>query len=322
MNNILQLKKILKNNKSIYIQTHNFPDPDAIGSAFGLQYILKHFNIKSKIIYSGYIANKTVMSMINQLHIKVFHISQIRVEKIDKIIVVDTKVGASNITALHADYIGYIDHHESKAPVKIKNQFFDLQKKMGACSSIIGQYIYDLQINKIPKNVATALLIGVYIDTFRFSRKTSPMDISVASYLFPFADFDFLSFETLNVISMKDLKSFSESIRNLKQIHDMGIIHVSKLNSHHLLAILCDFFIQMRELNLIIGYCIKKKDIAISVRCDNTDYNALRIVNEITSGIGVSGGHSSFAAGMIDRSNIRKNFNFERHLFKIVRALI
>ena len=29
------------NRKHVYIQTHNFPDPDAIASAFGLQELLK-----------------------------------------------------------------------------------------------------------------------------------------------------------------------------------------------------------------------------------------------------------------------------------------
>ena len=33
--------------REIYIQTHNFPDPDAIASAYGLKQLLNCFNIKS-----------------------------------------------------------------------------------------------------------------------------------------------------------------------------------------------------------------------------------------------------------------------------------
>ena len=41
------------NVEHIYIQTHNFPDPDAISSAFGLQNLLFFKGIKSTICYKG-----------------------------------------------------------------------------------------------------------------------------------------------------------------------------------------------------------------------------------------------------------------------------
>ena len=37
----------------VYIQTHNFPDPDAIASAFGLQELLKLRGIHATICYKG-----------------------------------------------------------------------------------------------------------------------------------------------------------------------------------------------------------------------------------------------------------------------------
>lgn len=41
------------NREHVYIQTHNFPDPDAIASAFGLQELLKNRGIHSTICYKG-----------------------------------------------------------------------------------------------------------------------------------------------------------------------------------------------------------------------------------------------------------------------------
>ncbi|MGN0165235.1 MAG: bifunctional oligoribonuclease/PAP phosphatase NrnA, partial [Lachnospiraceae bacterium] len=43
--------------KNVIIQTHNFPDPDAIATAFGLQCFLIKFEIPSDIVYSGKIDN-------------------------------------------------------------------------------------------------------------------------------------------------------------------------------------------------------------------------------------------------------------------------
>ena len=39
--------------KHVYIQMHNFPDPDAIASAFGLQELLKYRRIPATICYKG-----------------------------------------------------------------------------------------------------------------------------------------------------------------------------------------------------------------------------------------------------------------------------
>ena len=38
---------------SVYIQTHNFPDPDAIATAFGLQKLLEEYGITSSLMTEG-----------------------------------------------------------------------------------------------------------------------------------------------------------------------------------------------------------------------------------------------------------------------------
>lgn len=319
MNKFYQLKHAIKDENFFYIQTHNFPDPDAIACAFGLQFILKQFNIKSRIIYSGYITNKTVNEMINKLKIKVYHIHSINIKPSSKIILVDTQISHENVTKLNARYIGCIDHHQI-----CKGRFHgfsELQPDTGACSTIIGEYILDLKIRKIPQNVATAILIGIYIDTFRLSRKVSQLDIRIVYELFCYADVSFLNYLTLNNIDLNDLPKFQESIKDLKVINDIGIVKAADLKSSQLLAVICDFFIQLREITLVIGYYPKKTKISISVRSEKREYNASKIVSRITENIGAGGGHTTMAAGLVDLRRVRKNFNFEKYLVNIVRGL-
>ena len=52
MNDFNQLAALC-HGKHIYIQTHNFPDPDAIASAFGLQRLLAQHEIPSTLCYDG-----------------------------------------------------------------------------------------------------------------------------------------------------------------------------------------------------------------------------------------------------------------------------
>ena len=41
------------NRQHVYIQTHNFPDPDAIASAYGLKRLLATGGIEASICYKG-----------------------------------------------------------------------------------------------------------------------------------------------------------------------------------------------------------------------------------------------------------------------------
>lgn len=50
--NPLQLVELLKGHKN-YIQTHNYPDPDAVASAFGLQNFLRQHGVDAQICYDG-----------------------------------------------------------------------------------------------------------------------------------------------------------------------------------------------------------------------------------------------------------------------------
>ena len=67
----MEIQKLLDllRGHSVYIQTHNFPDPDAIGSAFGLQQFLDYYGIKSTLCYVGNIERLSLQSMISLLPI-------------------------------------------------------------------------------------------------------------------------------------------------------------------------------------------------------------------------------------------------------------
>ena len=48
----------------VFIQTHNFPDPDAIASAIGLQYLLRRFGITTTICHHGGIERTATANMV------------------------------------------------------------------------------------------------------------------------------------------------------------------------------------------------------------------------------------------------------------------
>ncbi len=310
MDKLKQLLKIISPENKIFIQSHNYPDPDSIGSAVGLQFVLKNFGIKSKIIYFGRIFNKTVIDILEKYKVKLYNINDIQLKKSDKVIIVDTQLNNSNIKKLPADYIGEIDHHNIEKLSELP--YSDLHPNIGACSTIIAQYLLKLKNVKIPAKIATMLLIGIFIDTNRLSRKVTKQDVKMVFNLFDYADIFFLNYITINSINIKDLKLFKYGIKSFERVNDSAIINIKKIDSPHLLAIVCDFFIQLKEINLVIGYAKVGKKILISVRSEVKRYQADKIARLISADRGNAGGHSNMAAGIID--NIKFKGGFSKYL--------
>ncbi len=106
-----QLVYVLSGHR-VFIQTHNYPDPDAIASAFGLQCFLRHFGIETDICYDGSIERMSAKKMF-----KVFGIDAIGGEKLtgmteeDYIVIVDSQKYNANLTDFIGDEVACIDHH-------------------------------------------------------------------------------------------------------------------------------------------------------------------------------------------------------------------
>ena len=54
----------LRRNK-LYIQPHDFPDQDAIASAFALQKLLEHFDYRAGIVYAGELQRQSLSEMVS-----------------------------------------------------------------------------------------------------------------------------------------------------------------------------------------------------------------------------------------------------------------
>ena len=114
LNTISELIDFLKTEKRVYIQPHNFPDHDAIASAFGLQYIFKQFDIPSQIVYGGLLQRGSLIKLIKDLEIDIEHVDDCKMVESDKVIIVDGCKGNKNVTDLIGDEVAIIDHHMFK----------------------------------------------------------------------------------------------------------------------------------------------------------------------------------------------------------------
>jgi len=297
MTNFEEILKCIGANH-IYIQTHNFPDPDAIASAYGIQQLLKYKNIESTICYSGTIDRSSTNKMISQLGIEIVNMDDIcTINSKDMIILVDGQKGNANIINIPGVEIICIDHHKTYKKEKTNYLFSDIRPEVGACASIIADYFYENKI-EISKNLATAFMFAIKVDTANMSRGVSDLDLEMFYKLYKLCDRDFIKSLEMNTIQFDDLHAYVNAISSIKVYRNISFANTGAECPEPLIATISDFMLALDEVNLSVVYSEKKDGIRLSIRSTKR-YDAGLITNKALLGIGNGGGHELMAGGFV-----------------------
>lgn len=284
------------NGNHIYIQTHNFPDPDAIASAYGIQSLLKTKNIESTICYKGKIDRSSTIRMVSQLEIEIVNIDDISTMKSgDEIILVDAQKGNANIIDMAGVEIICIDHH--KTYEKASYHYSDIRPEVGACASIIAEYFFENNI-KINKNIATALMFAIKVDTANMSRGVSDLDLEMFYRLYKICDIDFIKSLEMSTLQFDDLHAYANAINSIKVYDNISFANTGKECPEALIATISDFMLALNEVNLSVVYSDKKDGIKLSIRSEKL-YDAGLITKIALKDIGNGGGHELMAGGFV-----------------------
>lgn len=296
----LELIDLLRNH-TVYIQTHNFPDPDAISSAFALQEFLQFHGIPSTLCYDGRIDRLSSKKMLDTFGITMYSrmaLSHMKVD--DYIVLVDSQKLNSNVTDLIGDEVACIDHHPiyNNCPY----QYFDLQMT-GACASIIASY-FQRTNTPITQQAASALAYGIKMDTADFTRGTTQLDIDMFGYLYEHADWELVKTMYSNTLEYDDLRAYGAAIQNIKLYGTTGFAYIPFNCSPALIAIISDFILALDVVDLAVIYSRNNDGIRFSIRSERKDIHAGDLIALALSGIGNGGGHPAMAGGMIPTDNI------------------
>ena len=300
---VRQLIEICRGHK-VYIQTHNIPDPDAIGTAFGLQQLMIHFGLNPVITYDGTIDKLISSKMLDLFDIEMYADQDILddMKEEDYIICVDSQKHAGNITDLPGDEIATIDHH----PTTMKNAHIEYLYKdvriVGACCSIIADYYHQLDIEP-SSDVATALVYGIKMDTAKFSRGVTDVDIRAYAYLNKYMSEEKLSKMERNNLQFSDLKAYGNAIENIEVYGYFGISHIAFACPDAMVSIIADFILSLVEIEVAVVYCDRPDGMKFSVRSEREDVNSGELVAKALEGIGTGGGHMAMAGGMVPAKN-------------------
>lgn len=309
------LNELTKSESDVYIQTHDFPDPDAVSSAFALQNFLSSFKISAKIVYCGEIQRSALKKMIKTLNIELFNAKKVKIQKNDLIIIVDGCKWSKNVTDLEGFEIAVIDHHLVNDPDDVP--YLQIEPETGASSTIITHYFMDKGM-EIPMNVATALKVGISRDTDLLTRKVTEKDLSAFCYLYRFADNSMVNSLLRNNIQLSDFKYFNHAITSLHRKKEIAWFYYKDGCETNLMGIVGDFILSAQEIKLSILFANNDGTISISIRNEKPEWSAAQAVRAITKGVGAGGGHKEMAGGVIFSAH---DFSMKKSIERVLELL-
>jgi nanoRNase/pAp phosphatase (c-di-AMP/oligoRNAs hydrolase) len=280
----------------LFIQTHDFPDHDAVATAFGLQKLLEKSGFNAPIVYEGGLTRDSLVRMIRECGIEVRRPGDAGIREDDRIIVVDGCTGNRNMTDIVGREIAVIDHHlNGCAPT---SEFADIPSNYGACATIVYEYYLEAGV-PVETEVATARMIGLNIDTALLTRGAIQNDVDAYANLFRVANVPLAYSILLNNIEMADLKYYDYALHRAKIDGRTAFCYYPDGCSQNLLGILGDFYLSLKEIDLTV-FCAKNGgSVNVSVRSEIKDVPASKLVARLLEGIGFGGGHAHMAGGIV-----------------------
>ncbi|MBD5546720.1 MAG: DHH family phosphoesterase [Lachnospiraceae bacterium] len=309
MSDFMELVKLCQGHR-VYIQTHNFPDPDAISSAYGLKKLLEVYGVESKLCYDGRVDKLSASKLLDEFQMQIYPYVDLQkdMKEDDYIICVDTQKHGGNVTDFVGDEVACIDHHPTFVPMEYKYQDIRIT---GACATLIAEY-YAKMGHEPDRDTATALLYGLKMDTLQFSRGVTELDIEMFRFLFPFCDHEKLARLERNNMEFDDLRAYGAAIESIELYDKTGFSCIPFSCPDALIAILADFILALVEVEVAVVFSYREDGIKLSVRSEDPKIHAGNLLHQALLDLGNGGGHAAMAGGFIRQDKVAGLGNYPR----------
>jgi len=194
----------------------DYPDPDAISTAWAHKLIAARFGVECDIIYEGRISHQENLALVQLTELGMVRYTEgYNLEQYKGTVFVDNQGTTAALTdrfaAVGVKPVVIVDHHEKQD--RIQAEFTDIRQKIGATATIYTEYIREglLELNKSDANhvkLATALMHGIRSETSGLIRARAE-ELEAASFLSRIADSSLLE----DILSVKRSKTVMDVIR-------------------------------------------------------------------------------------------------------------
>ena len=287
---------VLDKNTPVLVQTHDFPDHDAIGAAYALIRLLEQFGYTAAAAYGGLIQHRRLQEFIDYLHFPLLKVEEMDDLKEYQVVVVDGSPFKGTVNKLGGILKGVIDHH----PARVKNTavYTDIRPETGACCSIIWSYWKEAG-KQYGRTVATALIAGIQLDTNFLSRHVAKLDMEAYNALYFEAEVHLTQQLLKTTMKIEDLQAIGMAFTQYIRVRNFLLIELKEEYSKALLSVLADFLLWIQDITFVTVIEVFGNEYRLSVRSRDIDLDAGYIMQETLKNIGSGGGHAHMAGGVL-----------------------
>ncbi|MGD1075346.1 MAG: DHH family phosphoesterase, partial [Thermodesulfovibrionales bacterium] len=280
--NLERLREVCEGATNVSVIIYANPDPDALASALALQKLLETKKRTVKIGYTGAIGRPENASMIRQLKIPAFPISETGAAQSDVIALVDSQPQFFvDFDLPRCDIV--IDHHPLTNPIAAK--LADIRPNYLSTSSIMTEYLR--AAGKRPaRNLASALFYGIKTDTRHFMGDISGGDVEAIRWLLRKADRDIVKRIEFSQFSREGLDYFSIALVRRRFVSGVMFSHLGPVPFFDVCVQVADFFIRVENVSWALVTAVVGDTLVIVFRNDGIKKDAGFLARMAFSGLG------------------------------------
>jgi len=280
----------------LLILTHDFPDPDAIASAFALQHLAQSaFGIESKIAYGGIVGRMENRAMVRTLRIRMHRFHPIMLKRHAHVALVDTQAAFKNnpFPGNRKATIVLDQHPSDTAPDAV---FAVVDSECGATCVLVAQALLQAGAD-IPARVATALAYGILTDTLDLYRARRADVAQTYLEILHHADMRALARIQNPVRPRKFFSVLGRGIRNAVQYRRLVVTHLGDVDTPDRVSQVAEFLLTYRRAQWCSATGRFRGRLHASLRTIRQDAQAGEVLRDIFDERSEAGGHGPIAGG-------------------------
>lgn len=282
------------------IVPHYNPDPDALGSAFGLYCLLsKHYHKKVTIYFQGVIGRPENKAMIELLGIPLTELTDETPFPNAPIILMDTQPATGN-NPLPENIQPFMifDHHPIKNESR-KAEFADIRFDFGSTSTIISDYLKTLNV-KLTVGTATALYYGIQTDVVGEGRNGNKIDFVTMEFLSKYINRQKLYAIENPRLSFEYYTNIEKGLKNSVLYDDYIVTSLGNITTPDYVGEIADFLIRFDKASFVLVLGVYREEIVhLSFRSQKSGTDAGDMIKRIVGSQGSAGGHAKNSGGRI-----------------------
>lgn len=280
----------------LLILMHDFPDPDALASAFALQHLAQSaFNIPSRIAYGGRLGRTENRMMVRLLRIPAHKIRKAWLKKYSRVALVDTQPAFENNPFPSTRCAAMvIDQHGSSTPPQAEWAMVD--PDCGATCVIIAQGLLARR-EPIPARVATALAYGILTDTLYLYRAHRPDVVQTYLAVLQHADMRALARVQNPSRSRRFYVTLGKGILEAKRYRRLLVSHLGTVETPDLVSQVAEFLMACRGVNWCLTTGRYRGRLHASLRASGAGVQAGEVLRDAFGNPREAGGHGPIGGG-------------------------